>query len=445
NLNHLASALFGLGDHAAAFAAWRRAVEIEPAFAAGWFNLGKNLKAQAWTAEAIAPLERALAIDPGLDSARILLGDALAMLGHIDQAASQYRELLRRHPDAGLAWWGLANLKTVRFDDNDLVQLDALARRAGLGEPDRIAARFALAKALDDANHPGEAFAAYVDANALARHRFAWDPAAFGAWIHEVVAAFDAPASVSPPDPDLGREVLFIVGMPRSGSTLTEQILAAHHEVEGASELPDLGLVLNEESKRRGQPFPHWVRDADMDDWQRLGRRYLERTARWRVGKPRFTDKLPNNWMFVGAIRAMLPGARIVECRRDPVETCFSCFRQLFWDGQQYSYDLQHLAAYWHACDETLRRWHTLYPSALRAQAYEALLAETEAETRALLDFCRLPFDPECLHFQHSARSVRTASAAQVRAPLQRDTARAPRYGALLDPLRAALDKNRIR
>ncbi len=438
-LNDLASALYAIGDHDAAFAAWRRAVDVAPGFLAGWYNLGKNLKAHAWTAESVAPLERALDLDPALDPARLLLGDALTMLGRTDEAVEQYRELIRRQPDYGLAWWGLANLKVVRFTDADLARLSALVRRPDLAEDQRIAAYFAFAKALDDADRPAQAYAAYHDANALARRRFAWDADAFGAWIDTVVEAF----AVLPPetsDGERGHEVIFIVGMPRSGSTLTEQILAAHPDVEGASELPDVGLVLAEESNRRGQPFPDWVREMDGSDWERLGQRYLDRTARWRVSKPRFTDKLPNNWMYLGAIRHMLPGARIVECRRDPLETCWSCFRQLFWDGQQYSYDPADLTACWHACSESMRTWRERYPGRIREQSYEALLGDSECQIRALLAFCDLPFHSDCLAFQSGRRSVRTASAAQVRQPLRTGTARAPRYGALLDGWRAALD-----
>ena len=186
-------------------------------------------------------------------------------------------------------------------------------------------------------------------------------------------------------------------------------------------------------------PFPHWVGAMDDAGWRRLGERYLDRTARWRANRPRFTDKMPNNWMYAAAIRRMLPGARIVHCRRDAVETCWSCFRQIFWSAHDYSYDLADLAAYWHACDRAMRHWQARSPARIRGQVYEDLLADPEGQTRALLDFCALPFDAACLRPHEATRSVRTASAAQVREPLRRDTARASRYGDRLDPLRRAL------
>lgn len=440
-LNALGSQLGEVGEVDAALAALRRACDIAPDFAAAWFNLGKCLGLIGAMAESEAPLRRALAIAPQMESARFLLAEALMALGRIDESAAEYRELLRREPRSGIAWWGLANLKSLRFSATDADALQALVQRRDLGGDEAIAARFALAKALDDLGRDAEAFAAYASANTFARPRFPWQASAFAAWMAQAVAAFDA--APPPSDDDFGQDVIFIVGLPRSASTLTEQILAAHPEVEGASELDDLGIVIAEESQRRRAPFPQWVGAMADSDWRRLGERYLQRTAHWRASRPRFTDKMPNNWMYAAAIRRMLPGARIVHCRRDAVETCWSCFRQIFWSAHNYSYDLADLAAYWHACDGAMRRWQTQSPTRIREQVYEDLLADAEGQTRALLDFCGLPFDAACLRPHEASRSVRTASAAQVREPLRRDTARTSRYGDLLDPLRRALAKTR--
>lgn len=440
--NTLGTALGAVGDMAAAVAVLRRACELAPAFAAGWFNLGKALTLLARTDEAIAPLQRALAIEPAFESARFVLAEALMMSGRSADSAAQYRQLLQRAPQSGLAWWGLANLKAVRLDEHDARRLAALVRQPGLPVPERIGAAFAFGKALEDVGRDAEAFVAYEEANAFARRHIRWDATGFDAWLTRSLAAFETPRP-SPLDARLGAEVIFIVGLPRSGSTLSEQILAAHPQVEGASELPDLGAVIAEESARRRRSFPDWVRDAAAADWQRLGRRYLERTARWRERRPSFTDKMPGNWLLVDAIRAMLPGARIIDCRRDPLETCWSCFRQVFWEMHEYSYGIDDLAAYWHAHDRALRTWRERYPGCIREQVYEALLADPERQTRELLAFCGLPFDPACLRPHEATRSVRTASAAQVREPMRRDTARAPRYGALLDPLREALARPR--
>jgi len=442
--NTLGTALAAVGDTAAAVVALQRACELAPDFAASWFNLGKALTLLARADDAIGPLQRALTIDPAFESARFLLAEALMMSGRSDDSAEQYRAVLRRAPQSGLAWWGLANLKAVRLEESDARQLATLVRQPGLAVPERIGAAFALGKALEDAGRDAEAFAAYGEANAFARRHFPWNATGFDAWLARLLAAFEAPAPAPVPlDARLGHEAIFIVGLPRSGSTLSEQILAAHPQVEGASELPDLGAVIAEESHRRRRPFPDWAREAGAADWRRLGQRYLERTARWRERRPRFTDKMPANWLLIDAIRAMLPGASIVDCRRDPLETCWSCFRQIFWELHEYSYGIDDLAAYWHAHDRALRVWRGRYPDRIREQVYEELLADPERQTRELLAFCELPFDPACLRPHEATRSVRTASAAQVREPIRRDTARAPRYGALLDPLREALARPR--
>jgi hypothetical protein len=242
-----------------------------------------------------------------------------------------------------------------------------------------------------------------------------------------------------PRDPGLVHEAIFIVGMPRSGSTLFEQILAAHPGVEGASELPDLGDVVQAESKRRGKPFPQWIADATAGDWDRLGRDYLQRTARWRSSRPRFTDKMPENWKLAGVLRAMLPGATVVETRRDPLETAWSCYRQPFYQLPHFSCDFADIAACLRGSERAMDTIRSRDPQRVRLFRYEDLVADPEARVRDLLDACGLAFEPACIEFHRAARSVRTASAAQVRQPLRGDTARAGRYGRLLDPLRTAL------
>jgi tetratricopeptide (TPR) repeat protein len=437
----LGGVLADCGDLAGAEQALRQACALAPAAAAGWYNLGKLLQMQARIEDSVAPLERALELDPALQSAHFLLGEAFMMLGRSADSAAQYRRLLAASPRSGHAWWGLAHLKAVRFDAADVAALERLAGDPALPLDEAIGARFALGKALEDVGRHPDAYAAYVAANAFARRRFRWDPAAFRAWLERAMAASARPAP-PPLDPRLGEEAIFIVGMPRSASTLTEQILAAHREVEGGSELADLGTVIGEESRRRGRPFPDWTADATAADWHRLGTRYLERTAGWRARRPRFTDKNPANWMLTGAILAMLPGARIVDCRRDAVETCWSCFRQVFWAGHDYSYDFDHLAGYRQVYLEAMRRWREAHPGRVHEQSYEALLDDPEGRTRALLAACGLDFDPACLRFFEAERSVRTASAAAGREPLRRDTARAPGYGNLLDPLRGGVARH---
>lgn len=433
--NTLGAVLGASGDFDAAIAALRRACELQPGLAVAWFNLGVMLTRCVRIDEAVAALRRTTELAPDHMQARALLADMLRTGGRTEQAASAYRDVLKRHPWQGMAWWGLADLRTGAFVPDDVERMGEALRDPRASVEDRVATGFALARALDSEGRCAESLEALAQAHALARQRRRWDAGAFSRSIDALRSA--APAAATAPA-GLGSEVLFIVGLPRSGTTLAEQILASHPQVEGAGELPDLPMVLNAESRRRGKAFPGWIGDASASDWQRLGECYLQRTSHWRARRPKFTDKLPGNWMYVAAIRAMLPGARIVVCRRDPLETCFSCYRQ-YLVNNEYTRTFDDLAAYWREFDRTVRYWQSLYPSHVYQHEYEALQANPEAAIRGLLDACGLPFDADCLRFHETRREVRSPSATQVRQPLAPDTAHARRYGPLLDPLRRAL------
>lgn len=437
-LSDFASTQQAIGDTDAALALWRQACAATPTFAMGWFNLGRNLQVLGHTDAAIAALERAGTLDGHLLPAHVLLGDALAHAGRFDDAERAYRRALALHPACGDAWRGLSNMKTRTLSPDDRRQLETQLARHDLIATDRIALGFALGKLSEDLGDYAAAFVALNAANTQQSQLAPWRADAFHALVDAVLAAS---ATLPPPvEPALGSEVIFIVGLPRSGSTLFEQILAAHPQVEGASELPDLPAVLAEESARRGQPFPHWLHAASAADWQRLGRRYLERTARWRERRPRHTDKLPENWLYAGLLGAMLPGARVIDTRRDAVETGWSLFKQAFHRLPHFACSLTDIAAYTRDHDAAMNHWQAAAPARIRIQSYEALLADPACVIADLLAFCALPFDPACLDYPHAVRAVRTPSASQVRQPLNRQTARAAHYGALLDPLRRWLD-----
>jgi tetratricopeptide (TPR) repeat protein len=438
-LGNVGSIYADSGRTAEALLTLNRACQVAPDQPGPWFNLGKLLDAQAYVAEAEKAFVNALERAPRHLPARIAHAGTLATLGRTDEAAAEYRMAIRQEPRSVQAWLGLVNLKTVRLDDAEVATLERLHADTRLADNERTVAGFALGKVLEDAGRHADAYAVLASANAMRRRAAPWDATEFSQQVDAIAAAF-APDAPPPLDGTLGEPVIFVVSLPRSGSTLVEQILAAHPDVEGASELPDLETVVLEESLKRRKRFPEWIADATPEDWQRLGKRYLERTARWRKQRPRFTDKMPDNWLLVGAALRMLPNARVVNVRRDAVETCWSCFKQLFAAGRHgYSYDLADLAETWRDYDRLSRFWSERFPDRVREQSYEKLVADPEGEARALLAFCALPFDPAVLRFHEAGRSVRTASAAQVREPLRTDTARSAAYADLLEPLRRML------
>jgi tetratricopeptide (TPR) repeat protein len=437
HLNGLGSALLEAARYDEAIDVLRRAAAADPDYTSAWYNLGLAYVRSMRPDEAIAPLQRAVAKTPDFAvNARVILGDLYRAENRIDDAIAEYRAVLALQKNAGMAWWGLAEIKTRKLDDADLAQLRAAMNMPGI--PDDLSAMgFALARALDDRGQYAESLAALEAANARVRAYRNWNSAWYSAHVEQIRKTFTPPPNGAA-DTQLGHDVIFVVSMPRSGSTLTEQVLAAHRQVDAAGELPDLPTVLTEESRWTGKAFPDFVADLKPADWERMGRRYLERTARWRSKRPRFTDKMPSNWHYVGAIRAMLPGAKIVVVRRDALETCLSCYRQRF-ASSDYARSFEDLGATWREFDRTVKLWRELYPAHVYESVYENLIADPETSIRGLLDFCGLPFERGCLEFHKSERHVHTPSATQVREPLRADTARAHRYGALLDPLRAAL------
>jgi tetratricopeptide (TPR) repeat protein len=439
--NNLGAALAELKDVEGSVVAFRKCAELAPERAAPWFNLGHALDILGRVDEAHDALVEALKRDPEHIAARVTLARVLQFMGRIDEASSEYRKVVERNPESALAWYGLSTVLTARFTPEDAAAIERVYSRPNLSIDERIAAGFALARALEDQGRYSEGFAVLTAANSMKRRQLNWDARVLSRYIDSIADAYAHPTPSAAP-PEQGREVIFIFGLPRSGSTLVEQILAAHPQVTGANELDDLSKLMQEESLRRGAPFPAWIRQATPEDWKRLGEQYLERTAKWRATTPIHADKGLSNWGYVGALRAMLPGAKLVNCRRDPVENCLACFRQSFAQELGFTYDLAEVASYWRDYDRLTRIWQARYPGAVRDVVHEELTAEPDAEIRALLDFCGLPFDEACLNFHEAERNVRTASAAQVREPIRKSTARADRYGALLDPLRAMLAKD---
>lgn len=433
----LGSALANEGDYEASLEPLRQAAGCTTQ-ASDWLELAIAFDQQGQHAEALAAAEKTLGPTPQSSRARMMRARCLQAIGRISEAATEYRRVIANGTDAARAWFGLLDLKTEAITPAELHMLER-AESLALDPDERSLLGFALGQALEAAGRFDEAFATLFRANRAAGGSRPWNPTAFSAQTSAITAACER--ITIDETCTRGTEVVFLVGLPRSGSTLFEQVLAAHPQVEGASELPWLERVLAQESQRRRLPLEIWAPQASAADWERLGQQYLAATAHWRRARPISTDKMPGNWRLAGAAMAMLPGAHFVDCRRDGVETGFSCFKQLFAPGlANWAFDFAHIAAYWKDYLAVAGRWSARQSQRFRTFHYEALVAEPETCIRALLEFCALPFEPACLTPHTANRAIRTPSSAQVRQPIRSGTARAERYASWLGSFRQRME-----
>lgn len=433
----LGAALEEIRDYARARKAFQKACEVAPEYAPGWFYLGRRMMDDGHSNEAIPLLRRAVDVEPRHGPARTMLATILGSDGRVAEAETEYRAVVNGNmAGAGQAWWGLATLKPMPLDDADIALMQRRLAAGGMTDYDQAMTRFALAIAYEHRKEFTPAFKEMQIAHALMRKTEKYNAEQFSNNLSAILKQF--PGGGAESAAPQGDEVIFIVSLPRSGSTLIEQIFASHSQVEGGTELPDLTQVIMDESDRVQKSFLDWGATHTPEQWQRLGQEYLKRTARWRSARPKSTDKAPSNFQYVGAILAMLPNAKIVVARRDPLETCLGCYRYMV-AQHPYAHDFNDLAQHWREFDRAIAHWKKVYPGRIREQIYENLIADPEMQICALLDFCNLPFEEACLNFHETERRVSTPSASQVREPLRKDTARAKKYGALLDPLRAAL------
>ncbi len=389
--------------------------------------LKASLQVRLGEQDAAAAIYRDL-IAGGLGNPRVWLnlGHVEKTLGNQADCIAAYRHALDHDPALGEAWWSLANLKTVKLGPDDIAAMTAVQDTV---EDDEQASQlhFALGKAYEDAGDVGESFAHYARGNALRRKGVDYDEARILNGAQEHAALFAAPflasrAGQGCPDHD----PIFIVGLPRAGSTLVEQILSSHSQIEGTMELPDLMMIGDRLHSRvedgEFASFADVVRSLAPADLTRLGQEYLDRTRVHRKeGKPRFIDKMPNNWMYAGLIRLILPNATIIDARRHPMGCCFSGWKQFFARGQLFSYDLAEIGRYYRAYVAQMAAFDREAPGAVHRVIYEDMVADTEGQVRRLLDHVGVPFEEECLAFYRNRRAVRTASSEQVRQPIFTD------------------------
>jgi predicted Zn-dependent protease len=373
-------------------------------------------------------------------------GHSLKTSGSLGEAVVAYRRAIAKESKLGEAWWSLANLKTVHFSPADRDALREALARQDLGDEDRLHFEFALGKALEDESAYEESFAHYAAGNALRRKSHPYNARANTGFARSLRALFTreffAARAGSGAD---ARDPIFIVGLPRAGSTLIEQILASHSRVEGTMELQDIPQIARELARRDGQDeeerFFESVAALSGTELRRLGERYLDSTRAFRKhATPRFIDKMPNNWLYVGLIHLILPNATIIDARRHPLGCCFSCFKQHFARGQSFTYHLGDLGRYYRNYVGLMAHFDAVLPGRVHRVYYETMVEDTDAEVRRLLAHCGLPFEEGCLRFYENERAVRTASSEQVRRPIFREGLEQWRhYEPWLDPLKAAL------
>jgi tetratricopeptide (TPR) repeat protein len=370
-------------------------------------------------------------------------GHALRTLGRREESVAAYKRCMALAPALGDAYWSLANLKVAAFEPAEVAAMRAQLDRPDLPEIDRLHLNYALGKALEDQGDDAGAFGCYAEGGALRRAHGDYDADETTAQMRRSKALFTPSFFAARAGSGAGATdatPIFVVGLPRSGSTLVEQILASHSAVEGTMELPDIGHLARDLDSAEAR-YPLGLARLAPADFTALGEAYLERTAVHRkLGRPFFVDKMPNNFQHLGLIALALPGAKIVDVRRHPLGCGFSAFKQHFAQGQAFSYDLTDLGRYYADYVELMRHMDAVLPGRVHRVIYEDLVADTEAEVRRLLDHCGLPFDPACLDFHRNDRAVRTVSSEQVRRPIFRDGVDLwPRFEPWLDSLKAAL------
>jgi tetratricopeptide (TPR) repeat protein len=372
-------------------------------------------------------------------------------VGQVPDAIDAYRAAARLRPSFGDAYWSLANLKTYRFTEDEIARMRIEAAAPATAPADRYHLSFALGKALEDRGETAESWRCYERGNGLKRAESRYRPEILEINTARQTAVctqafFRERAGWGAPDPD----PIFILGMPRSGSTLLEQILASHSQVEGTQELADVQRIVLDLQGRdpdlNDPRYPAVLAELSREDVRQLGDRYLAETRVYRSGKPFFIDKMPNNFRHIGLIHLMLPRARIIDARREPMACCFSNLKQLFAQGQEFTYSFDDIARYYRTYLELMRHWDEALPGRVLRVHHEDVVADLEGSVRRVLDYCGLPFEADCVDFHKTERSVRTPSSEQVRQPIFRDGLDAwMAYEPWLTPLKDALGDALVR
>jgi len=439
----LAQAYLEAGDLADSEAAIRHSLLIDPDSSASWVQLGSVLAHTMRQTAALEAFDQALRIDANQIRVILSRGHVLKTLGRRADAESAYLRCLELQPDFGEAYYSLADMKNYTFSDREVAAMQKLLEGPPTAGNAQAQVNFALGRALEQRGQYSDAFACYAAGNVARRRNAPFDAAAFEQKCRRVAATLSAEFLKS----RLGSGIadaspIFIVGLPRSGSTLVEQVLASHSCIEGTMELPHILRFVRELDHSQGgsDTYPESIVGLSREQLARLGTRFIEETRIYRSGRPRFIDKMPNNFSHIGLIQLILPNATIIDVRRHPMDACFSAYKQHFAQGQSFTYDLEDLGRYYRSYLELMDHWDEVLPGKVFHLAYEDLVRDTEPSVRKLIAHCGLQFEPACLRFHENKRAVRTASSEQVRVPMYDSSIGYwKNFASELEPLRRSL------
>ena len=460
-----------------------RAVELKPKFAGAWADLAETYTESEKFGEALDAVQRVIKLQPNMPFGHMIrgsilgkkddhegainafkealeiepehigsnmgLGNTLKTIGRYDEAVKSYKKCIEAQPLFSEAYWSLANLKTYSFDDDEIKNMEKHVQSQDLTPASKAFFHIAIANAKEKQMKYGEAWYHFHTGNELRRTSEIYDSVTTQVTHDALIETFDEEFVNSTKGSGCQSDApIFILGLPRSGSTLIEQILASHSRVEGTRELPDISLLGRRltKSKPPGIKYPDAVKHMTDEEKTEYGESYLETSKRYRTDKPRFIDKMPNNFAHIGFIKTILPNAKIINAKRHPLDSCVSSFKQLFYKGQSWSYDLFEIGEYYLEYERMMDHWHSLYPGEIYDIQYENIVNNQEDESRALIEYCGLDWEDSCLKFYENKRSVNTASSEQVRQPIYKGAMYAwknyeSEIGALKDILEPVLAK----
>ncbi|MCP5004829.1 MAG: tetratricopeptide repeat protein, partial [Planctomycetes bacterium] len=392
---------------------------------------------------ALDSFHKALHIKPDYAETWNNLGNALKSLGKMENAIESYRKAISHKPDYAAAYFALAQTKQHTEYDGDMTAMETLLGKSGITDKEKVQICFGLGKAFEDLKQYDEAFNYFQNGNRIKRNMFDYSISAERVFFDKLVKVFDKKFFDQRKGCGCNRDVpIFVLGMPRSGTTLVEQILASHYQVFGAGELSDIKQLLFEQNHElRHETFPENVSGFDLKVFTQLGEEYIRRISRYNIDRKDYvTDKMPFNTLFIGMIKVILPMAKVIHCRRNPVDTCLSCYKADFNEYKKFSYDLTEIGQYYRLYHNLMTHWHEVLPDFIYDVQYEDLVADQELQTRQLLDFCGLPWHEACLSFHTLDRKIKTASFSQARQPLYKSSVHSwKRYEKHLGPLLEAL------